>query len=364
MRDGIFRVSVFLLLGFILTACTRPYSRPDLKPGNAEFPGLANFAKSRPDHAAVDVLSVHGMCTHGREWVTEAGHRFGEFLDLEYLEPEKPITEVSGIEIWLNQLRSDTGQVVVRNYALVWSGLTAVAKRSLCYDASVSTDSCPSTQFEGKRAKANSELKSVLLNDCLSDAIIYLGPEGEQIRESMRAAISEVGRQRENEPGPLILVTESLGSKIVADSIVRADAPADERARQEALQALRGTEIIFMAANQVPLLNLAYHGEVGLKPERPTIDQLRRALEDLDKTDQRLDFGLRAEPIYIVAFSDPNDLLSYELEIPEDRTTVNVRVSNSATWFGWLENPLNAHTGYLDNDKVWGLINCGNPSSC
>ena len=68
--------------------------------------------------------------------------------------------------------------------------------------------------------------------------------------------------------------------------------------------------------------------------------------------------------IYLIAFSDPNDLLSYELREPLDETTVNVRVSNSPTWLGLFENPEAAHTGYLERDEIWRLINCGVPDAC
>lgn len=68
--------------------------------------------------------------------------------------------------------------------------------------------------------------------------------------------------------------------------------------------------------------------------------------------------------VFLVAFSDPNDLLTYELTVPTDRTTVNVRVSNVKTWVGWVANPDGAHRGYLGNSEVWKLMSCGHPDRC
>jgi hypothetical protein len=69
----------------------------------------------------------------------------------------------------------------------------------------------------------------------------------------------------------------------------------------------------------------------------------------------------------VVAFTDPNDLLSYRL-LPAryaapDVAVADVLVSNDTTWLGWIENPLTAHLDYLANPDVATMIACGLPSS-
>ena len=145
---------------------------------------------------------------------------------------------------------------MLRNYAIVWSPLTAAAKKTLCYDVSRPNGSCPASEFDGERASLNSIVKSGLLNDCFADAIVYLGPRGDRIRASMRAAIGAVGQQRAA-ANPLVLITESLGSKVVTDAILGGTAGE----RIQLLGALRNTRVIFMVANQIPLLNLGYQGK-------------------------------------------------------------------------------------------------------
>ena len=82
-------------------------------------------------------------------------------------------------------------------------------------------------------------------------------------------------------------------------------------------------------------------------------------------------------PVKIVSFTDPNDLLSYEVQPDdykngeerckggEERCTkvVNIAVSNTYTWFWLLENPLIAHTEYLGNPNVIKYIACGREST-
>jgi hypothetical protein len=72
---------------------------------------------------------------------------------------------------------------------------------------------------------------------------------------------------------------------------------------------------------------------------------------------------LTDEPIVVVAFSDPNDLLSWGLRDSavqfEEAKTVGVWVSNAISWFGVAENPLAAQVGYAANPAVAKPIACG-----
>ena len=67
-------------------------------------------------------------------------------------------------------------------------------------------------------------------------------------------------------------------------------------------------------------------------------------------------------PMTVVAFSDPNDLLSYRIipdHLAEDLKefrVINVLVSNDATYFGYLERPDMAHCGYPWNPRVFGML--------
>jgi hypothetical protein len=75
-----------------------------------------------------------------------------------------------------------------------------------------------------------------------------------------------------------------------------------------------------------------------------------------------------ANPIHIVAFTDPNDMLSYPLpegyckkySSSKSARCTNVLVSNNASsLFGQISNPVTAHTSYDSNKAVIRLIACG-----
>jgi hypothetical protein len=69
----------------------------------------------------------------------------------------------------------------------------------------------------------------------------------------------------------------------------------------------------------------------------------------------------------LVAFTDPNDLLSYRL-LPSRYAVpgidvADVLVSNDWTYLGLLELPNTAHTDYRLNQDVTRLIACGSIGS-
>ncbi len=73
-------------------------------------------------------------------------------------------------------------------------------------------------------------------------------------------------------------------------------------------------------------------------------------------------------PPRVIAFTDPNDLLSYILVPAKDVVkydVVDVVVSNEKTYLGFLERPDTAHIGYQTNPAVVKLIAiaCGTPTS-
>jgi hypothetical protein len=80
----------------------------------------------------------------------------------------------------------------------------------------------------------------------------------------------------------------------------------------------------------------------------------------------RADRQGQSDRFEVVVFTDPNDLLSYPLhnsrqEKAAKYSTVDVIVSNDYTWLGALENPVTAHTDYLENPDVQRVIACGLP---
>ncbi|HEX8405195.1 MAG TPA: hypothetical protein VF670_11300, partial [Duganella sp.] len=217
-------------------------------------------------------------------------------------------------------------------------------------------------------------IKDVLVDDCLPDALIYQGVARDEIQRRMRAAIMQVLALSDAPPDlPLMIVSESLGSKIVFDTLLRMTREdAGSPAAQMATRAVDRLRFLVMAANQIPLLSLADQqiapAGAGAAPVRQAVpappDSLQLLLQGRLARQNR---SLVDRSLTLVAFTDPNDVLAYTL--PAQRhtsanvTVYNILVSNAPTYLGLLERPDRAHRNYLTNPDVGRLIACGLPSS-
>jgi hypothetical protein len=68
----------------------------------------------------------------------------------------------------------------------------------------------------------------------------------------------------------------------------------------------------------------------------------------------------------IMAFSDPNDLLSWPIPrwYLQDTETLNLQITNITLqnafhWLGLVEWPTSAHDDYMTNSTVWKVVKCG-----
>ncbi|MGZ5203217.1 MAG: hypothetical protein ACXWC4_25915, partial [Telluria sp.] len=156
------------------------------------------------------------------------------------------------------------------------------------------------------------------------------------------------------------------GSKILFDAMSAMLESRQPRTRELGQQAARRLGLLFMAGNQLPILGLAEQ-DLERRPDARAAaapDSLQRFLE----LRRRQSGSPRAESIAglaVVAFTDPNDLLSYRL-LPgryaaPDVAVADVLASNARTWLGLIEDPVAAHLDYLANPDVADMIACGYP---
>ena len=169
-----------------------------------------------------------------------------------------------------------------------------------------------SQDIAGLRRKYNRILKDDLVNYGFSDAVMYLGPAGGEIRNAIRgamcsAALDAAGQSFASQgervsynsicrtashqvlnTNQFAFVTESLGSKITFDVMQEALSDGRETIHDDMI---RGSET-YMLANQLALLSLS--------------DLSSKASQPIAK------IGPKERP-KIIAMSELNDFLSYEL---------------------------------------------------
>lgn len=375
------RIFAAAMLSAAMAACTTlPYAVPVTDNGGSgdqrlaadPFDGIGDIARNGPTR----VIWVHGMCTHSAEW---ADDRYGTLSAAIGAGPSRRTPGSTGKEsvepiVFESEVNGHPLEVTY----LLWSPLTAKYKQRLYYDRS---DQVEKGAFPYRRATLNRDLKSGLMNDCLVDAVAYAGPNGDPIRSSMR---TEVCRALGGDPangecliqgdpgsGSTILVAESLGSKILFDAVRAIWSGSGPRARSQIEARLSTVQLVFMLANQVPLLDAADQPATdgnasaitsltaGRETESSLVDFLNLPGIARDTSAQRA--GFRAfDPVHVVAFTDPNDLLSYRLDprllnMPGVKVA-NIIVSNAPTYLGLFEMPDDAHCGYKWNPFVIGTV--------
>ncbi|CAM1364775.1 hypothetical protein [Tenacibaculum xiamenense] len=223
------------------------------------------------------------------------------------------------------------------------------------------------------RLETMGQFKSSMMNQSVSDVIMYQGNYRDIIRKEMRSTLQSMLSNKEETS--IVAITESLGSKMFIETINESVSNGERWAAKwkESIAS------IFMLSNQLPLL---YMGDLkpleNIDKEGFAFNRKSKALQG--KITQNIykplfEFmsdtsGTRGEKPQLVAISDPNDLLSYP--VPENvfytsmYNVNNVFVSVADKGYSWpfgkprIVNPVKAHLNYQKNPLVINYILNGN----
>lgn len=348
-----------LALLLLLAGCATPYRPAVVVRDSTPFPGVAGIAAANGTRP-VDLILVHGMCTQDADWAERSIDRIAGAVATHA--PGAPLAPGADGGIQVIERTQQLAGGTVRFHALLWSPLTVPLKRQLDYDKTAQPTDCGADQVcKPVRAVLNGMVKDRLLDDCLADAVIYEGASHAPLRDAMVETVSRIVAANPDPDGTLVVVAESLGSKMLFDALSSMLESTQPRTQALGQLAARRLGLIYMAGNQLPILGLAEQGLVASAV--PAQDALQRFLA-LRRRQPTQRAG-RLQRLAVVAFTDPNDLLSYRL-LParyaaSDVAVADVLVSNARTWLGLLENPVAAHMHYLANPDVGAMIACGFP---
>lgn len=374
IRCLVVAVAITVLAGCSLT----PYRPAVVTRGSAPFPGIGTLMTSGN---TVDVVLVHGMCTHDKTWAYEEMQSIAAALDanLRPVEALKPsVLQPSPPKVEVVDRVYEVAGGNIHFYAIIWSGLTTPLKRQLLFDKTGVPNDCSAVDAQSCspiRASLNGTLKDQLLDDCLADAMIYEGESRGAIRRGMVEALTNIVESSSVSQSPLILVVASLGSKIAFDALTEMLA-SNAKESKIAGDLVSRLALIFMEANQLPILGLADQDIARTSPTEGSKNDFSLQAQGAGARDplvrfaharRQLKISGKFDDLLIVAFTDPNDLLSYRLLSSHyasvgDIKIADILVSNQPTYFTFLENPLDAHTTYGKNSDVARFIACGNPA--
>lgn len=335
------------------------------------------------------VLMVHGVGDRLPGYSTEFLEKLAKELDvtaksstykdIRLVSPVEPEQNLGNLRI--TQLKNADDSKELLFYELTWSEITRAQKELLGFDNS--------GEYSYKRAEVNDMLKK-FGNDTGPDPIIYLGDSRTQILRAFSQSFCWMGKDgweqlpndsrvpcvttssfsKNTNQDDFIFVSHSLGSRITIDGLQRlASVLEDPKKYSTANHDLTPPERmrtllqqkkiqIFMLSNQLPMLQLGR--------ELPEIagQKANYCLSNSAQYSSRL-----FSETSIIAFSDPNDLLSYAIphnfseQYLDSRlcinvTNVNINVTKVIDAFGMgkFANPMEAHSGYAKDDRVIAMI--------
>lgn len=326
------------------------------------------------------VLMVHGVGNHLPGYSTEFLEKLTKELDLpvttraykniKLADPNDATKNLGNLRIHRYLDQSQTQELLF--YELTWSDITAKEKEVLAYDNS--------GEQSFRRAEVNDLLKK-FSNDTGPDPIIYLGEKRGDIMvaftqsfcwmisgdwNSLPDDVHQLCSSKDVTPfynDSYAFISHSLGSRVTIDGLQWiASILADDQTAPyytAVANVLKNKAIpIYMMSNQLPMLQL------GRAMPKISNQEAAYCRPEGEKFSERMLLKTN-----IIAFSDPNDLLSYAL--PHDFvkkyldsrlcinvTNVNINVAKiyDAFGLGKLANPMDAHVGYDTDDRVIALI--------
>jgi hypothetical protein len=349
----------------------------------AGYPPLGEASRDRP---ILKVIMVHGVGTHVPGYSARLSANFAQALDLGVIAPEPkefPIEAVPfpGENLGQLSVTRHTNEARDREmlfYELTWSPISQPAKDAYAFD--------DTAVYAHKRASLNNAFKQ-FVNDVAADPLVYTGTGRERIQAAVGQALCwAISADWQGLPDKqqictpdnptfasrldnddFAFITHSLGSRITLDGLARLSKVIETEGAQRpeiarVAKSFKERDVkVFMLANQLPLL------QSGLEPA---------SVRDAGPAYCRPDGAHYSDRLFketdLIAFSDPNDLLSYPIpdrfvrDYVDSRlcprqvnVTINVAPVTDVIGLGEFANPLTAHVDYENDERVIALITRG-----
>jgi len=335
------------------------------------------------------VLMVHGVGKHMPGYSTELLQELSTKMGLNHvskiskkIDLIKPFDATKKLgKLRVRRLSNEDNSHELLFYELTWSTITDNEKALLSFDNS--------GKYSSRRTAINDRLK-MFVNNTLPDPLIYLGDRHEDILLAFTQSFCWMVSSEKWDDLPVntnqacdlaelhskivsmkndhyAFISHSLGSRIAIDSLQRmarlfGDSQSEPMKTwglaDKFVQAFKEKHIpIFMLANQLPMFQITRE-----------IPEVTGQYDAYCRADGE-HYNLRTlSNIGIIAFNDPNDILSYTIteEFMNryldsrpciDTTNININVADVTGVFGLdYANPLDAHGGYETDERVIAMI--------
>jgi hypothetical protein len=145
-RNRRFHVAGLVAVALVViasTSCSTPYRKPVLTPPENDFSGIADAFTAADGSAVpeVDVLPVHGMGYHDSTWIPTMIQPLAVALGFDpNIALPTPTQPPNAAQLYEVTLHDSTRTLQIA--AILWSPITAGAKKYLCFDVNSATLLC------------------------------------------------------------------------------------------------------------------------------------------------------------------------------------------------------------------------------
>jgi hypothetical protein len=315
------------------------------------FDGLqAELAAATTNNQTLRLLIVHGMGISEPGYSASLVDRVAAKLNLNFISQTSSNNEDHSV---LTVRDFGNGPSRMCAYELTWSPITTPIKTSqFALDFQ--------TQEIRSRQLVNNDFKTNLVDCALSDVVLYVGKFRPTLQHPIIAAIEKMELDSATNDDPVAIITHSLASFMVIDTLKTMAAGDSSKNGKTATNYATRVKQIFMMANQLPMLDLSDHTNFD--------GEQSGMLSNLFKLHGKGPNESRPK-LQVVAFSDPNDLLSFNLrqhDIKEAKDhgmkirgfNVNYTVEHWSI-AGVLSWPAGAHDNWWTDKRVPELLAFG-----
>ncbi len=371
----------------VVEAFLEKQQQVDTRQCEVRGPSFSGIQAGFKSGGKIKVLMTHGVGIHFPGYATEFSEKLAKELNLSVMsnryknisltDPADKAKKLGNLRISRFLNAEKTQELLF--YELTWSEITAKQKEVLAYDSSGA--------YSFRRAEVNNLLKK-FSNDTAPDPIIYLGASRGDILTAFTQSfcwmssggkwsdlpeegtfscqLNDLTASKAIVEDDYAFVSHSLGSRItidgfqkIAELIAKSALKQPSAEKKQLTSLLKNKQIsLYMMSNQLPILQLGRTLPDVYGKEHAYCEPFGTNYPDrmLAKTS-------------VIAFSDPNDILSYAIppgfiekyldsRLCLEVTNVNINVATvfDAFGVGKMANPLEAHIGYDTDDRVVALI--------
>jgi hypothetical protein len=358
-----------------------------------EFDGLLTLAESAQKNH-VRILFVHGIGAHSAcdtdTLLKHLGKTLRAFprMPSETVEKGCEISTPKPIPVYGDNAQTPAelyryeleGDHQVTFMFLLWSPLTMEPKRSVTEPSiTPDTEEFPDPEPILVHRGLLADLIKSFEQDALTDVLLYSGRYRSVIRPAIERGLCRFvdgtpdahdARTCHDIPTsdiPTAVITHSLGGYIFMDALKDGYEKGGRSERNAATKVGRSLNQIFMLANQIKMLNLTTRVK-----ESGGSSFTREFLEMWGGVRERHGGTAEVESKkQLLAISDPNDILSWELDTNDFDarwfkfanvylgTTGEVLGFHRTPLIGLAASPIAAHLNYLKDPDVMDIIACG-----